>query len=49
MDLIKIFEVPSSSKIRTCTLAAEAADAAAAAACAAAAAASLAFLDELPF
>lgn len=47
MDLVKTCEVPSSSKIRTCTVAAEAALAAAAAAWAAAAAASLAFLDEL--
>jgi hypothetical protein len=46
MDLINIFDVPSSSKIRTCT---EAAEAATAAACAAAAAASFAFLDEPPF
>jgi len=49
MDLINIFDVPSSSKIRTCTEAAEAAEAATAAACAAAAAASFAFLDEPPF
>lgn len=48
IDLINIFDVPSSSKIRTWTLAEEAAEAAAAAACAAAAAASFAFFDELP-
>lgn len=45
IDLINIFDVPSSNRIRTCTLAEAAAEAAAAAACAATAAASLAFLD----
>ena len=43
-----MFDVPSSSKIRTWTLAEEAAEAAAAAACAAAAAASFALLDDPP-
>lgn len=48
IDLINMFDVPSSSKIRTWTLAEEAAEAAAAAACAAAAAASFALLDDPP-
>jgi len=48
IDLINIFDVPSSNKIRTWTEAAAAAEEAAAAACAAAAAASFAFLDEPP-
>ena len=48
IDVENILDVPSSSKIRTWTLAEEAAEAAAAAACAAAAAASFALLDEPP-
>jgi hypothetical protein len=49
IDLCKTWDVPSSNKMRTCTVAAEAALAAAAAAWAAAAAASFAFLEEPPF
>lgn len=48
IDLINIFDVPSSNKIRAWTVAEEAAEAAAAWAAAAAAAASFAFLDEPP-
>lgn len=48
IDLINMFDVPSSSNIRTWTLAEEAAEAAAAAACAAAAAASFALLEDPP-